>query len=86
MSETSKLRRVCACALSDGIPLRSFYVALIVGTFLTLINQGDALFARASLNWFKVVLTYFVPYAVCSYGAVSAQMKSGMGTNLPTCR
>ena len=30
-------------ALSDGIPLRSIYVALVVGTTLNLINQGDAL-------------------------------------------
>lgn len=86
MSERSKLKKFCVCALSGGIPLRSFYVALIVGTILNLINQGDVLFARASLNWFKVVLTYFVPYAVCTYGAVYAQMKSGMGANPPTCR
>ena len=86
MSGISKLKLTCASALSDGIPLRSFYVALIVGTILNLINQGDVLFARASLNWFKVVLTYFVPYAVCSYGAVYAHMKSGVGAEPPTRR
>lgn len=91
MDETSKLRRVCSCALSGGIPLRSFYVALIVGTILNLINQGDALITHASLNWFKVVLTFFVPYAVCTYGAVYAQIKSGMAAgqipfNDPPCR
>jgi hypothetical protein len=64
------------CALSDGIPLRSFYVALIVGTILNLINQGDALLGYASLNWAKVLLTYCVPYLVCTYGAVSYKMRS----------
>jgi hypothetical protein len=33
----------CSCAISDGVPRRSLYVALIVGTVLNLINQGDAL-------------------------------------------
>jgi len=76
MSKASELRRVCDCALSGGIPRRSFYVALVVGTILNIINQGDAIFGQAPLNWFKVVLTYCVPYGVCTYGAVSAQLKS----------
>lgn len=52
-----------------------FFVALIVGTVLNLINQGDALFGAAPINWLKVILTYFVPYAVCTYGAVSFQLR-----------
>ncbi len=56
-------------------PRRSFYVALLVGTVLNLINQGDAIFGARPINWLKFVLTYFVPYAVCTYGAVSAQVK-----------
>ena len=63
-------------ALCDGIPLRSFYVALLVGTILNLINQGVALFGAASFNWIKIVLTYFVPYAVSTYGAVSYRLSS----------
>jgi hypothetical protein len=35
----STLKLVCQCALSDRIPLRSFYVALAGGTILNLINQ-----------------------------------------------
>ena len=61
-------------ALSDSIPLRSFYVALVVGTVLNLINQGDALLGPGHDNWIKVVLTYFVPYAVSTYGAVSYRL------------
>lgn len=49
---------------------------VIVGTILNLINQGDAILGAASVNWFKVVLTYCVPYAVCTYGAVSAQLRA----------
>jgi hypothetical protein len=57
------------------VPLRSFLVALVVGTVLNLINQGDALFGAAPINWLKVILTYIVPYAVCTYGAVSFQLR-----------
>ena len=68
------LRLACRCAVSDGIPVRSFYVAVVVGTILNLINQGDALFGAAPVNWTKIVLTYVVPYAVATYGAVSYQL------------
>ena len=40
-----------------------------------LINQGDALLGLASINWLKLILTYCVPYVVCTYGAVSYQLK-----------
>jgi hypothetical protein len=70
----ARLFRICACCLSDGIPRRSFIVALIVGTILNLINQGDALLGAASLNITKVLLTYVVPYCVATYGAVSYQL------------
>ena len=56
--------------LSDGTPLRSVYVALVVGTILNL-NQGDVLFGPARINWIKIVPTYFVPYAVSTYGPVA---------------
>jgi hypothetical protein len=70
----SRLSQICACCLSDGVPKRSFIVALIVGTILNLINQGDALLGAASLNVTKVLLTYVVPYCVATYGAVSYQL------------
>jgi hypothetical protein len=73
MNKSPKWRIACQCAVSDGVPRRSFYVALVVGTILNLINQGDAIFGAASVDWLKIVLTFFVPYGVCTYGAVSAQ-------------
>ena len=72
-------RRACLCALSDGVPRRSFYLALVVGTVLNLINQGDALLGITSINWLKLILTYCVPYAVCTYGAVSYQLRQAAG-------
>lgn len=75
MSAIPKWKFLWQCALSDGVPQRSLYVALIVGTILNLINQGDAIFGAEPVNWLKALLTYCVPYAVCTYGAVFAQAK-----------
>jgi hypothetical protein len=62
------------CCISDGVPRRSFVVALIVGMILNLINQGDALLGGGHLNWAKMVLTFVVPYCVATYGAVSYRL------------
>ena len=70
----SNFNLACRYAVSDGIPLRSLYVAILVGTILNLINQGDALLGTAPVNWTKILLTYFVPYAVSIYGAVSYRL------------
>jgi hypothetical protein len=75
------LRRACSYAFSEGVPRRSFVVAIVVGTILNLINQGDAVLGAASINWIKVVLTYLVPYAVCTYGAVSFQLQAAKRTS-----
>lgn len=48
-------------------------VAVIVGTILVGINQGDVILAGAAPNMPKVILTYIVPYCVATYGAVTAK-------------
>lgn len=68
------LREVLLCCLADGVPRRSFVVMLVVGTILNLINQGDALLRGVPLDWFKIALTYAVPYCVATYGAVSFRL------------
>jgi hypothetical protein len=37
----------------------------------------------AQVNWIKIVLTYLVPYAVCTYGAVSYQLHRADSAGLP---
>ena len=68
--------RIWLCCISDGVPQRSLVVAVIVGTILNLINQGDALVAGARLNLTKLILTFVVPYAVATYGAVSYRLRA----------
>jgi len=51
---------------------RSLAVTLVVGTILNTINQGDAIVGGGPVNFFKLALTYAVPFFVASYGAYSA--------------
>jgi hypothetical protein len=66
--------RIWRYSISDGVPRRSLIVALIVGTILNLINQGDAMIAELPLDITKLLLTYLVPYCVSTYGAVSYRL------------
>jgi hypothetical protein len=55
---------------------RSLWVAVIVGSILNLINQGEALLGDGQLVVWKLLLTYAVPFAVASYGSYAA-LRSG---------
>ncbi len=62
------------CALRHKPMLkRSFIAALVVGTILTLLNQGDVLVSGSWNNalYWKIPLTYCVPFLVATYGALS---------------
>jgi hypothetical protein len=73
----SLLSRICHYSTSDGVPRRSLFVALTVGTILNLINQADVLFGGGRLNLTKIALTFAVPYCVATYGAVSYRLSMG---------
>ena len=71
----SRWARICRFCISDGVPQRSIGVALIVGTILNLINQGDALLGSGHIDVRKLILTFAVPYCVATYGAVSYRIR-----------
>lgn len=51
---------------------RSLVVAVVVGTILNAINQGEAILAGSGVVLWKILLTYAVPFAVASYGSYAA--------------
>jgi len=60
-------------ALSWPIARRSLLTRLIVGSILNIINQGDALVrSGGAIDWWKLLLTYCVPFCVATFGAYSA--------------
>ena len=73
-TQAAQITKCILCALRHLRMLkRSLMVAAVVGTILTLLNQGDIIFAgdwEAALYW-KVPLTYCVPFCVTTYGALS---------------
>jgi hypothetical protein len=58
--------------LTRPVIRRSLRASLIVGTVLTALNQGDLLLTGdfPPALWWKVPLTYLVPFLVATYGAL----------------
>jgi hypothetical protein len=70
-----RFRRVCrTCAFTNAAVLRrSLRIAVIIGSVLLVINQGDVLAAglwRPALAW-KIPLTYLVPFIVATWSALT---------------
>lgn len=73
LESVNKMNRIALrTCLTGPVLRRSLKVALIIGTLLTAINQGDLIMAGQQPVIWKVALTYLVPFLVASYGAYSA--------------
>ena len=67
-----ELRCLRCTLMRPSLLRRSFITALVVGTILTAINQGNFFIAGnlpAALLW-KIPLTYSVPFCVATWGAL----------------
>ncbi len=51
--------------------VRAMKISAIVGTILTAINQGDVILAGGWPPYWKLILTYIVPYSVSSYSTAA---------------
>lgn len=56
---------------------RTGAIALVVGSWLTLFNQGDAILAgdAGAGLWVKVTLNYLTPFVVANLGLVSRKLE-----------
>ena len=66
--DTRALRKT----LSWPVAARSLQFALVMGSILNAINQGDAIIGGGPVNFLKLALTYAVPFFSASYGAYGA--------------
>lgn len=66
---------------SKELIIRAIKIALIVGIILNIINQGDYIFSLEfeKINIYKAILTFFVPFFVSMYTAVTMKMKFHVG-------
>ena len=60
---------------TSRIALPSLKIAIVVGLFLNLINQGIRLIDGDSVNWGQFVLNFCVPYCVASYSAAKNELR-----------
>ena len=76
-------------ALERGTVATSAKVAFFVGSILALINYGDRIFFYGdmrALDWFKLAVTYCVPYCVATYGAARYATRHARDKNNNTPR
>ena len=66
---TLGMLKLMQASLSWCIVKNSLKIALVVGTLLNLINQGESLLHSDKISWFHFLLNYLVPYCVASYSA-----------------
>ncbi|NIR51088.1 phosphoenolpyruvate protein kinase [candidate division KSB1 bacterium] len=72
--------RIC---FQRKVVVRGLKFAIIVGTILIVINQGDVLLNGniTTLSWLKILLTVTVPYFVSTLSSVGAIRESRKRTN-----
>lgn len=70
------MRRLLRVACSGTIVKNSIHIALVVGTVLNLVNQGEYILMGAGVSWPHVLLNYLVPYCVASYSAAKNEMST----------
>jgi hypothetical protein len=49
-------------------------IALLVGTWLSVVNQGD-LIGRGEIPWVKIILNYATPFTTASLGYLAARRR-----------
>ena len=59
--------------LGDGTPKRAVFTALVAGTLAAAIKQGDMMLPGSAPAAWKVILTYWVPYCVTTWGAITGK-------------
>ncbi len=72
----TSMRDVLSMINAPETALRALKVALVVGTLLTVINQGDVLLRGQSPDWLKLVLTYIVPFGVSTWTSIAKDIQN----------
>ena len=73
----NQLNLFLSVALQRCSVISAFKTSLVVGTIVNLINQGDYLLGSGivQVSWLKVLITYFIPFAVSIYVGTTARLQ-----------
>ena len=80
MNTPTSLLALLKCAFSPPILVDALKTALVVGLFLNLINNGQALYEGINIHWGSVLLDFCVPFCVAAYSgarAASGELATG---------
>ncbi|NCN89532.1 MAG: hypothetical protein GW936_08880 [Gallionella sp.] len=69
------MRRLLEISLLRHIVINALKIALVVGTLLNLVNQGENMLHGATIEWGHLLLNYLVPYCVASYSAAKNELE-----------
>ena len=61
-------------SLAPRIAKNAARVALVVGSVLNLINQGETVWSGQGVRWGNLLLNYLVPYCVSTYSAAKNEL------------
>ncbi len=79
---TNHAKEIIVKTLCDSHTInQSMKISVVVGTILNIINQGDFILNMMfeNINYFKLSLTYLVPFCVSTYTAITINMKLKIG-------
>lgn len=63
------IRTTLAHGFSQPILSNSIKIALVVGTMLNTINQGESIVVEGDVHWGSFLLNYMIPFCVSCYSA-----------------
>ncbi len=72
--EWKTAREALGLIFSRQILRRTLVIALVVGTFLSLVNQAHVVAGdhATAMTWLRIAANYLTPFVVSSIGALSA--------------
>jgi hypothetical protein len=79
-SPTWVRRRDAVALITRGVTFHTASrVALVVGTLLTVVNQGEIIWhgEQTAMTWLRVVFNYAIPYVVASIGYLAPLRRPG---------
>ncbi len=71
------MTRFLKTAMSRHIVKNSLKIALVVGSLMNLVNQGENILNGVTISWLHLLLNYLVPYCVASYSAAKDEIELG---------
>lgn len=76
-----KFQLILKIATAKPLIIKAIKIAFVVGIILNLINQGNVILALnfEQISWFKLLLTFTVPFCVSMYTAISMKLKFHVG-------